>query len=66
MTIRERIYMLLTVSSIPLRGSAISKITGCGPGSTYTALWGLERDGMITSAWIEGPKPRTRVYEVRR
>jgi DNA-binding PadR family transcriptional regulator len=47
-----------------LSATQLLDATGLWSGALYPALLRLERDGRITSAWVDGVYPRRRLYHL--
>jgi DNA-binding PadR family transcriptional regulator len=47
-----------------LSGWPLMERTGMSGGRVYATLARLERDGAVTSGWIDGPYPRRRLYRL--
>ncbi len=47
-----------------MSGKALTDATGMGPARLYPTLVEMEDRGDVSSRWVEGPSPRTRVYRL--
>lgn len=45
-------------------GYPISRLANMGSGKVYVVLARLEASGRVRSEWVDGPRPRRRVYRV--